>query len=323
MSESTDVDSLNYITNQIYIYGYGFIVVSGLFGNILNIIVFSKKIKDSVCSFYLLVVDVSNTIGILIYNLTIVIQLTYGRNGSESSVSWCRAINYLTDTYTLFTPFALCLASIDRYFCSCRQPNRRQWSSMKVAKISLVSILLISLLLAIPDFIYWYIDNNVHFCFAEAIYYEYVSYFLFPVMVCFIPVIILSVSGYKTYQNLQTKIRPTGDVLGHMRKGRIDYQMARILLIQILCYFFQSMTLFLMCIYSAITSDWEKSDRRRAVEGLVQALAYSIYGTAQCIGFYIYYSQSAAFRANVKKIFIKERQVAARGTVTIRDAAIN
>jgi hypothetical protein len=66
--------------------------------DILNCIMFSTQLKESVCSFYLLVSD----------------------------------------------------ASVDRYFCSSRQVSLRKWSSMKVAKVSLVSTLLISLFLAIP-----------------------------------------------------------------------------------------------------------------------------------------------------------------------------
>jgi hypothetical protein len=313
MSQSIDVDTLNYSANQLYIYGTIVVIVTGLFGNTLNIIVFSAKLKDSVCPFYLLAVDVFNIAAILMYDLTDVTQLIYGKNGSESSVAWCRVINYVGDVSIVFISFALCLASVDRYVSSCRQASRRLWSSVKVAKVSLVSALLVSSLLAIPDLIYWYIDSDIRLCVAEAFYYEYMSYFLYPVMVSFIPVLILSISGYMTYQNLQTTIYPTSRASEHTRKRRIDHQMARMLLTQILCYSIQTTMLFIIYIYVAQTLYWEKSDMRIAVENLIQAVVYVIFSTAQCTGFYIYYSQSAAFRGNVKRIFMRNRRIAVGG----------
>jgi hypothetical protein len=82
--------------------------------------------------------------------------------------------------------------------CSVRQVSLRKWSSMKVAKVLLVSNLLISLFLAITDLIYWYTDSADNRCIARQVYYEYISYFLHPAIVSFIPLIILPISGYKT-----------------------------------------------------------------------------------------------------------------------------
>ncbi|CAF1172945.1 unnamed protein product [Adineta steineri] len=108
-------------------------------------------------------------------------QLDPGLNGTETYLWWCKLVNYSGDAgYTLLV-LALCLGSIDRYHATSRNARLRQRSSMKVATISVTIITLISLLLAIPDLLYWYIDNSFGYpiCIYDSTFYLiYSSYFL-------------------------------------------------------------------------------------------------------------------------------------------------
>jgi uncharacterized protein YqhQ len=133
-------------------------------------------------------------------------------------------------------------------------------------------------------------------------------------MVSFVPLIVLSVSGYKTLRNLRTTIHPTQNAAGHIRRQRMDNRLARMLLIQILCFFFQTVIFFLIYIYITITLYWEKSDMRIAIENLIEAIGFTIYNTSVSISFYIYYSQSATFRANLKSVLTRKRVLAVGGT---------
>jgi len=66
-------------------------LITGLLGNTINIIIFSTKLKDSVCSLYLIVSNVANNILLVIYLLPNIIQSIYGKNGTESWwLPWCR-----------------------------------------------------------------------------------------------------------------------------------------------------------------------------------------------------------------------------------------
>lgn len=103
MSQSATADTLNYISNQVNIYGYSVILVLGLFGNTLNIIMFATKLKNSVCTLYLLISDVCNMASILAYILPSIVQLTYGKNGTESSLLWSKLTNYIRDACILIS----------------------------------------------------------------------------------------------------------------------------------------------------------------------------------------------------------------------------
>ncbi|UJR18482.1 hypothetical protein I4U23_005388 [Adineta vaga] len=154
MSQSATISTLNYIRTQTRLYGYIVILATGWFGNTFNIFMFATKLKDSVCSRYLLVGDISNNVCLLITILPFIIGLTYGKKGTESSLAWCKIDNYLIDVCYLISAWTLCLASVDRYLCSSRQTSRRKWSAMKVANWSIVVIIVLSMCLAIPDLPY-------------------------------------------------------------------------------------------------------------------------------------------------------------------------
>ena len=308
MSQSTEADTLHYIGNELYIYGYSIILILGLFGNTLNTIIFATKLKNSVCTLYLLVSDVSNIATLLIYILPWIVQVSYGKNGTESSLVWCKLINYTADVCILISTFMLCCASVDRYFCTSNQARYRQWSSMKVGKISVLTIIFLSLLFGIPDLIYWYIDNDYKFCTVGEIYWAYASYFLVPVMFSFIPLLTLSISGYKTYRNLQTTVHTTRpDAASNIRRRRFDRELARMVIVQILCFLFQTVTFFIINLYTIMTFHWEKNDMQLAWQNLFTAAGFIIYNTFLCINFFIYYLQSATFRTGVKKILMRTR----------------
>lgn len=308
MSQSTEAGTLNYISNMVYIYGYSIILGLGLFGNTFNIIMFATKLQNSVCALYLLVSDVSYIVNLLIYILPSIVQLSYGKNGTESFLVWCKLTNYTGDVCILISTFMLCCASVDRYFSTSNQVRYRRWSSMKVGKISVVTIIFLLLPFGIPDLIYWYIDNDYKLCMVEEAYWAYASYFLIPVMLFLIPLLILIVSGYKTYRNLQTAvhmIRP--EAASNTRRRRFDRELARMVIVQIFFFLFQTVTFFIVNLYVTITFYWKRNDVQLAWQNLFNAIGFTIYITSSCTNFFIYYSQSETFRKDVKKMLVRTK----------------
>ncbi|CAF1040511.1 unnamed protein product [Adineta steineri] len=139
--------------------------------------------------------------------LPYVVDSFNGKNGTETYLWWCKLVNYSGDAgYTLLL-LALCLGSIDRYHATSRNARLRQRSSMKVATISVTIITLISLLLAIPDLLYWYIDNSFGYpiCIYDSTFYLiYSSYFLGVFLNMFASLSLLLIFGVLTYYNLKS-----------------------------------------------------------------------------------------------------------------------
>jgi hypothetical protein len=116
----------------------------GLFGNTVNIILFLTKLKDSVCSRYLLAFEFSNQINLLIFYIPLIVKFSYGKNGTESSAAWCRLWNFVGHIASVVPTVILPCTSIDRFLCSSRQAGLRQWSSLTVANRTIVCTLSVS-----------------------------------------------------------------------------------------------------------------------------------------------------------------------------------
>ena len=310
MSQSATINTLNYIRTQTRLYGNIVVFVTGCIGNTLNIFIFATRLKESVCSRYLLVGDVSNTVCLFITILPNIIGVIYGKKGTESSLVWCKIYNYLLDLCYLTSTWTLCLASVDRYLCSSRRASHRKWSAFKVANWSIVVAIAVSMCLAIPDLLHWYIDSDVRACISSETYRRYLTYFLFSLMMTVAPLFVLVIFGYKTYHSLRATLYPVEVVTRNARRQRTDNQLARMLLVQIIVFLFQSVTLFIYFVYQQITANWVKTTLEQTIQNLAQSIIYLINYSFLSTSFYVYYLQSSRYRAIVHQILtIKKRQV--------------
>ena len=311
----TSIDILNYATTQIYIYGYCFIFLTGMIGNSINILMFTTSLKGNPCSLYLSTTAVCDSLEILVWIVPYTIQVICGKNGTESFLPWCKLMPYLADTFTMISITTICLASIDRYHSTCRSARKRQWSSIKTAKISILLTVLFSLSLEIPDLIYYYIEDadDVYYCTNIADFYNYyTNFFEIPFLWTCVPFGILLVFGFLTYRNLkstQTLARAT--TIDHSlqpqktAKQRVDDQLTRMLALQIICFFISTVTWSSMQFYYTITFHWQKSDWRQAMENFITSIAAVIYLLYTSSSFYVYYFSSATYRRRVNRMWGK------------------
>ena len=322
------IDSLNYATQQIYIYGYCFIFLTGMIGNTINILMFSTNLRKSPCSLYLLSTEVCDCLEILVWIVPYTVQVMAGVNGTESNLGWCKLMPYLAVAFTMMSMAILCLASIDRYHSTCRNVRQRQWSSMKVAKITILLAILGSLIISIPNLIYYYIENRGHISYCTEnsdIYNNYFNYFVIPVLWCFAPFGILFTFGFLTHRNLkhaQTTATATSDRNGTVQKTemeRIEDQLSRMLILQIICFSISTGTWSAVQFYFVITVHWQKSDFTYAVENLIISIAAVIYLHYTSSSFYVYYFSSHTYRKRVKQMIGKI--LGLRGRMGVEPAA--
>jgi hypothetical protein len=331
MSQST-VDALNNAAVQINIVGYALITVFGLFGNTVNIIIFLTKLKESVCSRYLVAFEIANQIDILVYYIPYIVQLAYGLNGTESNAPWCRLWNFIGHVTSIFPNMMLCFASIDRFLFTSRKVSLRQWSSSKVANRVIVCNLVFSLAICIPDLLYWYIDNTDEphsYCSVTTTYVIYAAFIVVPIMTI-PPVVILGVFGYKTVRNLQTVQPATAAVSqdSDSQRQRMNKQLARMIVIQTVFYFFEAIPFTVTFAYSLATATSQKTPMQLALENLFTALANVLNSSFDGVSFYIYYLSSTTYRLSVNKLLFHCRrrvvmvQLAIVGAPSVTTAAV-
>jgi hypothetical protein len=133
-------------------------------------------------------------------------------------------------------------------------------------------------------------------------------------MLTILPPLILAFFGYKTVRNLQTIKATTTFVNNNTttsvsnnnitgRRQQIDNQLARMVVVQTVVYFFEAMPFAASFAYTYITINWTKTEMQQALENLFTALGNVISSLFVATTFYIYYLQSAPFRHSVKSLF--------------------
>jgi hypothetical protein len=293
-----NTEILTFATKQVWLYGSLILLTLGLVGNSINTLIFRRKLKTNPCSFYLLTGDIANSFTLSTNLLPIVIDVLYDSYLSRSILILCKIWTYLPTVFTTISILMLCLASIDRYCSTSRDVYRRQWSSVKVAKISISVALVASFLLSVPDLIYVGIQK-MHCGYMSIGYDKYFTYFMAPVLLTILPTSILSIFACLTRRNIRKCIRTAHQTDAQ----RMSDQLTRMLFVQIVWFSISTLTLFGVKLYSTIALNVRNGRDKTAIESLIESIAFVIYSTYQCGSFYVYILTSATYRDALMKIF--------------------
>jgi len=146
--------SLIYIGQQCTIYGGLSLLVTGIFGNGMNIFIFScvRTYRTTPSTFYFLVESICNGLYVVIILTTRMIDLGYGIDFTLSSTIWCRMREFLISTLTLISLTCSCLATIDQFFIPSRNASFRRCSKIQWAHRIVLLTIIIWCLHGIPFF---------------------------------------------------------------------------------------------------------------------------------------------------------------------------
>ena len=213
---------LNQITNY---YGL-FILITGVFGGLLNILVFQtlNTFRDTPCVFYLTIASIVN-VGQLLTSLLIRI-LSIGFNIDPTILSWfCKLRVFSIQFCALISLSCTSLATIDQFI----SVTHRQLSSLQLAHRHIILSCVISSIHGIFFLICYDIPNGI--CQIININFgTYFSYFYFPFMLGFIPVITMITFALLAF----FIIRKTTNLHVHIERLSRDRQLTAMVLIQVL-----------------------------------------------------------------------------------------
>lgn len=137
MNSSTLVLSTELNQIQMFITRYFLvpIYVFGNFGNIANIILFSKGTfrLNNVCVWYFIGVSISNLIGLNVGGLTRILSLLNNFTLESTSIIFHKFRNYLIQSTAIIGRYFLCLISIDRWMITSSNDSIRRMSSPRIA----------------------------------------------------------------------------------------------------------------------------------------------------------------------------------------------
>ncbi|CAF1458753.1 unnamed protein product [Didymodactylos carnosus] len=300
MSSSSTAATLNVITQQLTIYAGVLIYVSGCFGNCINIIMFSRKtFRFSPSSWYLGASCAVNLLHLQSFLFNRVLPIGFLVDYSRLSTIWCKFRNYYGFVLAITSPTLVCIAVVDRYLSTCRNPNIRAYSSLKIAKYVVPMVIAFWMLENIPTLIFFDINSQSLCTFDRPGYTIYTSYILPPILYGLAPVLITSFFGLLAYKNMRQQIAPSSS------RQRRDTQISSMILLQILLIVVATFPAMIRNIYSGITLNNQKDPEQLMWENFVGQVVYLPWYLNYTFSFYIYTMSSVVYRKQVKKLLIK------------------
>jgi hypothetical protein len=247
MPNSTNIDSLQFTTRQINLYGELFVFITGMIGELLNIVVFTtlKTFRQTTCSLYLITASFGN-IGILI---VILLRIIYdGLNiGLTYTPLFCKFRFLLSQYSGLVSITSLSFATFDQFIS---MTSYKHWCNMKIAWYLIASANVFWFLYSIPCFIYY--QSYLNFCIlTDAVFTNYYTYFQTPFLLCFLPLTIMSTFSFLAF----IKIRAiTSRQINIVRLSR-DRQLTAMTLVHVLFVVILTIPFAIYFIYNLTLSD--------------------------------------------------------------------
>jgi hypothetical protein len=320
-SNDNYINSLNTASTSLYKYVLLLFYVMGNVGNLLSVLVFSKKSwRKNVCVFYFKVYILYSSCYVNSSVLGSVFIFGYQVYLQNSAVVLCKLYFYAALLFATLTPTILILASIDRLLISSQNVDTRLYSSKRLAYFS------ISL-----GTCFWFIFNihtlikvniqesypSVFICYYDLSksYRDFVSYSLTGINVSYsLIMIILCSFSFKNIRYIRIVPRQQRNQVRSVTKK--DFQLLRCLFAHGIAYIIFCTGIYVYYVYDAIRSDGFREPLEQAIDIFVNNFLTFLYNIFFCISFFIFAGISKAFRHELKRLAYK---MVGRGLLLIRD----
>jgi len=250
--------SLTYIADQLTIYFGSIFLVTGLIGNGINTFIFSSvdTYRRNPCTFYFLIASISNIFYLLVNLITRITGSLYNVDLTRTSIIWCKARAFFDGFFSPISLSCLCLAIIDQFFVTSQNVNIRRYSNIKWAHRIVLVIIIVWFIQGSFSAVFYNISSVGCLSFNAA-YNTYVTVYI-TVVVCALPVSVITVFGWLTYRNIRQTIV--------LAREHADHQLVRIVLVEVILVIISITPYGIDIAYRDITSGIPKSIDRQTKE---------------------------------------------------------
>ncbi|CAM4782779.1 unnamed protein product [Rotaria magnacalcarata] len=295
-----------------------------MIGNILNCFVLSQpNLRLNPCAYLFLISSLTNMISIT-FGLSTRILSGWNMNFTDSNTLMCkfRAFVMLTSRTTSF--WLIAFATIDRWFSSCCQYQRRQMSSLKNAQRGTIIIIILSILLY-SQILYCYeanITSTPLKCYGKSAECRLLTDIIYALITILFPLLIMCIFGLMTISNIRQtyyvilfKRTNTGSdnenkrtlVLTNRQRERwkkIDRYLRHVLLVQTILLTVFTLPQVIEKIYTTLTANPSKSSLHNTIDKFIYNFVLLLTYVASGMPFYIYtLSGGSIFRNALRNLF--------------------
>jgi len=312
----------------------GGLLVIGVFGNILNCLVFlQKRLRSNPCSLFFAAASLANMI-VMIYYIIPTIQSAYNTPLENSNLIYCKLHLYIRNALLVISRSYLTLACVACYSQSSRNVRIRQLGKTKIVLrvIAIVPIIWFIIPLHIPlttsiqngKCSMWdsaaALYHSIYICFVAAI---------FPTSL----MIIFSLLAYKNLRQMSRNVRPINipEQIQNIENKHLqqrDRQLSKMLFVQIIVYMIFTISYPLNTVYNAVVLiiGGTKTAERTAIENFVLFMTSSFLLNFYSAASFFVFLTSSAFRKELRQIFacvLPQAHTNARQQQTVHTTALH
>ncbi|CAF1368266.1 unnamed protein product [Adineta ricciae] len=265
-----------------------FQIAFGAFGNLFNIIVFTRRnLRTNPCAIYFL-------------------AISWNVNLLQKSVFVCKLQvigQYVPSSLMLWFPT---LASIDRFLSSSKTRRFRRLSTPSIARRVSLGIGVVFVLLHVHIFVFVESLWTGYELVCTILSYDYFIFFNFfgPIVACVLPLALVFIFGLLIVHNAHNRVVADTDIARNDRLRSSNRQLTTMLIFQVLITILISFPYAGTCMYYAfglIMTRHRPSILEQVVYNCASNLALLLYTTNATIGFYIYTLTGSNFRLEAKR----------------------
>jgi len=323
-SDAALIASLNNVSNGISRYLSIFIYLFGIIGNVLNVLLLSQKtLRTNPCSLYFLASSVANIIAI-VSGLTTK-MLTGWVPDVSNTIDWlCQFRIFILFASKNVAAWLILLASIDRWFVSHINANRRKQSTIKNTRYGIILTIVFSIVIYSPVF-YCYQANLINApikCYGKTEVCRLLNDLIYAILTIIVPIVFMLIYGVMTLINIQqVKIRihianaskstntvnsVASAVLTQASKKKLDRRLFVMLIVQVILLTLFTLPQAIRKLYSSLTTQQTQTLLNLTINNFIFNLLLLLTYIANGMPFYIYtLSGGTVFRNALKGLFRK------------------
>ncbi|CAF1354623.1 unnamed protein product, partial [Adineta steineri] len=305
MSSSSVSDGILKFATQYSIYSGCIIFSFGIIGNVLNLLVFTqlKQFRTNRCAFYITIESISN----FIYQFSLLSTKTmltsiYGDDATGRSFIWCKLRYILGQICTLTTIYMICFTVVDQFFSTNHRFNLRQMCTLKlgryVSSIFICFAIIHSILLGSS----YDIQSTLGCVLSNYVWIQYSTYFFYPILIGFLPIIIASSFSILAYHNVRHIVRRQLPIV----RRKLDKQITAMVLTRVIAFVCLTLPYNAYRIYAINFPISRSMPMAYAIGRLVQTIFTSISIINYVINFYIFIIFSSRFRRQARLVLVKK-----------------
>ncbi|CAF3712774.1 unnamed protein product [Adineta steineri] len=323
------------------------LLLFGIIGNILNILVFTRKIfRNNICVIYFLSSTIFDSF-VMIISLFPRLLLGFNIDPTQNSSVLCKLRFFITYYSGYSAAWFIGLACIERYLCSSKDIYKRQLVTMKRAYLSIIVVMLLGIFIYSEQF--YCIDIHQQLFGAPQSCYQLkrniqcqivdsLMQFLFEILA---PTLMMIIFGSLTLRNIRQRRNrrcypvqtnnpsiPTvdvitfpnpssatqqlgnaGNVVNNQRIKKRDIQLVTMLLVQVIVFIISTFPISIYKLYSIATIHETKSKLRQSIENTIFNISVISLFLNNIITFYINTLCGTIFRKELIRLFRPLQQI--------------